>query len=150
MNTKKLFILILIVAGVSAFLFSQKQKRTPQGLTTEESPNIQTDNSLLFQNKTMGAVEVEVTPVSIIPGDKTVFQISLNTHSLSLEYDYAQIIKLSDDQGNTYKALEWSGGNSGHHLMGNLIFESLTKDVQTITLNINGIDNQQASFQWRL
>lgn len=152
MNTKILFILVLIIGGTTVFLFAPKSKPVPvsKKATMEQVPETQINQPFVSQTKTMGNVEVTIIPTVPIPREKMVFQISFNTHSVELDYDYTQIVTLSDDQGNTYNLLEWTGGNGGHHIEGELIFEPLTEDVKIITLNIDGIDNQKASFEWNL
>lgn len=152
MNTKILFILTLIISGVVIFAFTIKTEQTPtqKDSNSKVTQIVPTTKLLNPQTKTMGYVEVAIIPTVPIPREKMVFQVSLNTHSVELDYDYTQIVTLSDDQGNTYNPLEWTGGNGGHHLEGDLIFEPLTKGVKIITLNIDGIDNQQVSFEWDL
>lgn len=135
MSTKLFLILLLILGGVIVLGIMRKPKPTP---------------TLTPQTKTMGAVEVEVTPKTLTKGKEAVFEVVLNTHSVDLNYDYTKIITLTDNLGKNYKALNWSGENSGHHLSRQLTFEPLSTKAQKIILNIDGIDNQSASFTWDL
>jgi len=152
MNTRIFFLLVLIIGGLSVFLFTPKQKQelVAKEITNKKTPTIQTAKTFTPQNKTMGAVEVSITPLSVTPGDKPVFQLGLNTHSANLDYDFTKIVTLRDDQDNLYKALSWKGGKGGHHLSGELIFEPLQSELQTITIKIKRIDNQSAEFTWIL
>ena len=56
----------------------------------------------------MGAVEVQVTPLQLTPGKQPVFKISPNTHSVELNYDYSKINTLTDNEGTTYQAENWT------------------------------------------
>lgn len=150
MNSKIFFIILLVLAGVVVFGISAKQKQEASATT---SPTIETNvqaSGISSQSKTMGAVEVEVKPVSIQPGKDIVFELSMNTHSVELNYDYTQIAMLADDSGNTYKPATWTGGNSGHHLSGQLIFTPLNGDPKQLTLTLEGVDNETEDFSWQL
>jgi len=68
-----------------------------------------------------GGVVVQVTP-EVTVGDRLVFDVSLNTHSVDLSYDYRALASLRDDQGHTYPAASWDGGSGGHHQTGKLVF----------------------------
>jgi hypothetical protein len=150
MNSKIFFIILLVLAGMVIFGISAKQK---QEISEKTSSTIETNvhaSGISSQSKTMGAVEVEVKPVSIQPGKDIVFELSMNTHSVELNYDYTQIAMLTDDSGNTYKPTAWTGGSSGHHLSGQLIFASLNGDPKQLTLTLEGVDNETEDFSWQL
>lgn len=150
MNSRLFFLILLVLGGAVIFDLSVKSKTTqdPTNITPPETSS-QTPTTKA-QTKSMGAVEVEVTPKTLARGKEAIFQFSLNTHSVDLNYDLTQIITLTDNLGKNYKALKWSGGSGGHHLSGQLVFESLSADVQTVTANIDSIDNQSTSFTWNL
>jgi len=152
MNAKILFILVLIISGVVIIAFSTKteQTPTPKNSILKVTQSVSTAKRLDSQTKTMGNVEVVIIPTVSIQGKKAVLHVSLSTHSVELDYDYTEIVTLSDEQGNIYKPLKWTGGNGGHHVEGELIFEPLKEDAKKITLSIDGIDSQQALFQWNL
>lgn len=152
MNSKYFFIIMLVLGGAIIFGLSiGPQRRSTNSNPSVLAKDVQSEStSLAPQSKSMGAVEVEVTPAAVNPEGKTVFKLTLNTHSVDLDYDYTNIATLSDNVGNTYKALEWTGELGGHHLQGELIFEPLSDNAQSITLEIDGIDNQSASFTWEL
>ena len=148
MSTKFVFLTLLIVAAIAIFTLSFRDKLRP---SVQKNKNYDNSAELLEpQYKQMGNVDVEATPLSIKPGNLTTFKLSLNTHSVNLDYDYLQIATLADDKGNEYKPQEWTGSIGGHHLEGDLIFASLPSTVKTITLRIDGIDNKEEVFSWSL
>jgi len=151
MNSKLFFILLLIVAGVAVFGLTAKSKteKPPQVVSTNTQSNEQA-SKLTSQSKSLGAVEIEVKPVSFEREKDVVFEVSMNTHSVELNYDYTQIATLTDDLGNSYKPTKWTGGSSGHHLSGQLIFAPLTENPKELTLTLEGIDNKTESFNWQL
>ena len=109
-----------------------------------------TDATRAYETKqqTMGAVEVVVVPEQLETNSPAVFSLSLNNHSVELNYDYTKIAKLTDDRGSNYQALSWEGGSGGHHLEGKLTFEPLEKRADSITLTLSGIDGQTKDFTW--
>jgi len=152
MNSKIFIIILFVLAGAVIFGTSVKQK---QETSTNDSSKIETNEqttALFSQSKTMGAVEVEVKPVSISMGQgkDIVFEVSMNTHSVELNYDYTQIATLSDDRGNSYKPTQWTGGNSGHHLKGELIFAPFPENTKQLTLTLDGVDNKSEDLTWQL
>lgn len=150
MNSKIIFAILLVIAGVAIFGLSASQK---QEISATTSPKIETriqNSGLLSQTKTMGAVEVEVKPVSVTPGKEIVLDVSMNTHSVELNYNYTQISTLTDEQGHVYKPIKWTGGNSGHHLKGELVFSALSQNQRELTLTLKGVDNKSESFSWQL
>ena len=150
MNYKLFFIILLVLAGVVVFGLTTKPKQklaTTMSAKTELSDRA---SAMAPQTKTIGAVEFEVTPVSVVYGKDIVFELSLNTHSVELDYDYTQIATLTDGRGNSYQPTQWTGGSSGHHLQGKLIFEPLPENPNQLTLTLEGIDNKSEAFTWQL
>lgn len=150
MNSKIFFVILLVISGVAIFGLSAKQK---QEISATASPKIEVDAQapgLSSQTKTMGAVEVEVKPVSVQSGENVVFEVVMNTHSVELGYDYTKIATLTDTDDNSYKPKKWTGGNSGHHLTGELIFEPLLENPRELKLTLVGVDNESETFVWQL
>lgn len=149
MNSKLFFIFILVVTAVAVLGLTLKPK---QESSMAASANIQdiAEPKLLTLHKTMGVVSVEVTPVSVEMGKELVFDLTMNNHSIDLDYDYAQIASLTDDQGNSYKPIQWTGNSSGHHVKGELIFPVLSDKVKQLTLTLKGVDNKTEDFNWQL
>lgn len=102
------------------------------------------------QTKQIGVVEVEITPKELAHGKPAIFTIKLNNHSVDLGYDYIKIATLVDSEGNIYKPVSWNGDMGGHHVSGDLVFGNLSSGAESVGLNINGIDNQKAVFEWKL
>ncbi|MBU0531627.1 MAG: hypothetical protein ABIG32_02555 [Candidatus Uhrbacteria bacterium] len=103
------------------------------------------------QINSQAAVDVEVTPVAISQsGEETILEVSLNTHTVELDYDFAAISTIQDDLGSVYFAREWTGRRGGHHLSGNLIFPTIDDLATSVTLKINGIGDADRSFEWQI
>lgn len=103
-----------------------------------------------------GGVTVKVTPLNL--GDATAdtldFEVVLDTHSVELNYDIAQLATLTDNLGNEYTPAAWTPEqSSGHHVSGKLSFADwaalLQSGVTELTLdvtNIAGVDSRL--FTW--
>ena len=102
------------------------------------------------QKKQMGEVEVEVLPLQLYSGAPVVFELSLDTHSVDLDYDFRKISNLKDNFGNNYNVVEWGGGSGGHHLKGELTFEKLKGNVGSIVLNLDSIGGIKEKFKWQI
>lgn len=103
MNSKIFFVILIILAGAIIFGTTLKPK-----------------NELLTQNKTMGVVDVKITPVSV------------------------------DNNDNSAYPSSWTGNSSGHHVEGKLIFPSFSKKPKELTLTLNEVDNKSETFSWKL
>lgn len=134
MKIKILAFLILVLLAVSTVFFWSRTKAKEYSR----------------QTKTAGAVTVEVAPKEIAPGGKMVFTLTLDTHSIDLNYDFLDMAVVIDNKGIIYKPESWTGGNGGHHLSGDLVFGELSKKATHIGLNLTGIDGQNVSFDWSL
>ena len=111
------------------------------------------------QSAEVGGVTVEVTPLNLhdMAAESLDFQIVLNTHSVELDQDLAEIaVLLVDDL--EYTASRWDGSSGGHHVSGQLSFgvlktanQPILADVGSISLVIRdlaGIDER--IFTWDL
>ena len=107
-----------------------------------------------YENKSsdQNGVRVQVAPIVLSPNKAVEFQIRLNTHSVELGQDLTAVSELRDDQGRTYKALQWKGSPpGGHHRSGNLTFEALQTTAREVTLiirEVGGVD--QRVFSWKI
>jgi len=104
-----------------------------------------------------GAVIFEVTPLNLrTPADTVEFDVSMNTHSVDLSMDLAQLATLSTDAGLTVQASKWDATPGGHHVSGKLIFPSIqdTKSIlegaSKLTLTIINVDATSRIFEWEL
>ena len=132
---------ILIISAISYLGFLGLNKILPR----KTEPKI-----FSSETSTAGVVEVEAIPKQLGPGQKMIFTLKLNNHSMSLDYDYTKMAIIVDDEGNIYKPIEWIGGVGGHHVSGDLIFGKLSGKAKRVGLNINGVDDKNVVFDWEL
>ncbi len=142
----KAILLFVIILGIVIILVVGFRSFAPT-----LSPNKSNTNTV-YQSQTneKGAIVVEATPLSLTRRDNTSFTITFTTHSGNPVYDIATTSKLTDDKGNTYKALSWTGGKGGHHVSGILTFPPISKEAKFVTLTIPQIDNFDRVFSWDL
>jgi hypothetical protein len=149
MIPKIFFAIVLILGGMIIVGLVRPFISAPQANSGPASDNI-VKATLRTQNQTLGAVTVGVTPKTLVLDQPVVFTLAINTHSVDLNYEYTDIASLSDNTGHTYQAVEWTGDSGGHHLIGDLVYESLSSEATSVTLILSGIDNQSASFSWEI
>ena len=82
----------------------------------ENKYNQQADSKYHTKTDDQANVTIEVTPNFGLERQENIFELSFNTHSVDLNFDFQKIIILRDDLGNIYKAKNWTGGQGGHHL----------------------------------
>lgn len=104
-----------------------------------------------------GAVIFEVTPLNLdTPVDTLEFDVAMNTHSVDLGMDLAQLATLSTDTGLTIQAEKWDATPGGHHVEGKLIFPSaqdgtsILGGATKLTLTIVNVDAASRVFEWEL
>lgn len=106
------------------------------------------------ETKTSGesSVEIAVTPIDLGRNARASFEISMNTHSVELDYDLLQISTLEDDLGTAYSPVKWEGSPSGgHHRSGVLIFPKLSSRAKSVRLIIKDVAGVPArSFEWEV
>jgi hypothetical protein len=119
-------------------------------------PN-QGDASELTRIDDQGMVVVEVTPLNLgRPADNLEFEVSLETHSVDLGMDLAQLATLTTDTGIVIQATLWDAPRGGHHVSGKLIFP-ITRDgarlldgATKLVLQIRDVDVPVRTFGWEL
>lgn len=107
-------------------------------------------NALTTQTSTEGAVTVKATPKTLASGSEAIFEVVFDTHSVELSYDLMQIASMTDDIGNTYQPVSWTGGRGGHHLEGVITFPMIANSTSKVTMTIPDIDNKDRIFEWNL
>ncbi len=96
-------------------------------------------------------VTIAVTPIEFGENEALwKFDITLDTHSGSLDNDLLAIATLVDSQGNVYQPISWEGpGPGGHHREGVLIFEAINPLPPYVTLVIKDVGGvPERSFAW--
>jgi len=146
MNSKVFYsiLVFLVVVILFGYLYN------PNNNDKSNTAVIAGSSALSPQVKDMGAVKVEVIPKRVESGSEALFTLNLNTHSVDLGYNYTKIIKLTDDKGNQYYPIKWTGSSGGHHLSGEISFGKINKGVRKLILTISGIDNKTAEFVFEL
>lgn len=105
--------LILITLAFSGCLTSSEPK-TEKPVAVEKTAA--TGSSEAKENSEAG-----VTIIAVYLGNNA-FDIKLDTHSGSLDYEMAKISSVRDSKGNIIKPESWDGGIGGHHFEGTLKF----------------------------
>lgn len=108
------------------------------------------EERLSTQSAAEGEVSVEVTPMVLKPGGEAKFKVTLNTHTIELNYDLLKVSNLQDNNGNNIKAILWSGGLVGHHLTGELVFPAISGKAESVELTIAGISGSDRKFRWNI
>ncbi|HMN15246.1 MAG TPA: hypothetical protein PKD55_23245 [Bellilinea sp.] len=111
----------------------------------------------LTKSDAQGAVTMEITPTNLKnPGDAVIFVVLMDTHSVDLSMDLAQLAVLSTDTGKTVQATLWDAPRGGHHVEGKLSFPS-TKDgsdlldgAKSVTITITNVDAPTRTFTWSI
>jgi len=107
-------LLILITAAISGCL---SEPKTEKSATVAPTSSDKTSAS----PDTRENSEAGVTIVAVYTGNNG-FDIKLDTHSGSLDYDLEQISYIRDSKGNNIKPESWDGGIGGHHIEGIMKF----------------------------
>ena len=171
---KRFALLLLLLTLILTACASAQAVPVPTKPATEPASSVNptpTDDPALlptlFPNKTgsddmarldeQGAVIFEVTPLNLgTPADTLEFEVAMNTHSVDLGMDLAQLATLSTDSGVTVQASEWDATPGGHHVEGKLIFPSavdgtaILADASKLTLTIIDVDAASRVFEWEL
>ena len=103
-----------------------------------------------------GGVTVKVTPATLHDESATTldFAVSLDTHTVELNYDLAQLALLTDNLGNEYAPAAWTPEQSGgHHVGGLLSFADratiLQDGVTEVTLTVKDVAGvAERTFVW--
>lgn len=111
----------------------------------------------LARRDEQGMVVFEVAPLNLgAPGDSLDFDVVMDTHSVDLSMDLAQVATLITDTGTVVQATFWDAPRGGHHVAGRLVFPS-SKDgvsilagVTKLVLQIRDVDAPMRTFEWEL
>ena len=155
-----LFIILLVVGAIYFNWLTNGGMALKEDVPNSDSSDIdkQVEESMIqtqWETKTdnQSEVVVSVTPLELGQEAKAwQFEVSIDTHSGSLDENLAQAFVLSDDQGNIYSAVSWEGpGPGGHHRAGKLMFRAVDPrpaEINLIAKKVGGVPER--SFQWSL
>ncbi len=109
---------VLVTAAVGGCL-SGKEPQAEKSVTAVPTPSDTTSATDSSEARVNSEAGVTITAVYL--GDNS-FDVKLDTHSGSLDYDMAKISYVQDSKGNIIKPESWDGGIGGHHFGGTLKF----------------------------
>lgn len=125
---------VVLVLGLSACSSGASEGKGASGLSE--------------QTKTVGGVEVRVTPTSLDPKGAA-FTITLDTHAGSLDGDLAKTSTLTVG-GTDWPAEGWDGVSpGGHHRDGSLTFAAGDSATGKVVLTLRGV-GEPVRFTWDL
>ena len=102
------------------------------------------------QTSDAGRVVIDVTPLTL-SGDDWHFDVALNTHSVSLDFDLTEVSVLRCDQGQEYAPAAWEGdGPGGHHRSGVLKFASLDHPTSFVEIVVRDVAVPERVFRWEM
>lgn len=120
-------------------------------------PNTAGSSDDMTRTDEQGAVIFTVTPLNLgTSADTLDFDVIMNTHSIELSMDLAQLATLATDAGVTIQAEKWDATPGGHHVEGKLVFPSaqdgtsILEGASTLTLTIVDVDAASRIFEWEL
>lgn len=137
-----LLIIVIIVFALGFLIFTWQSRKS--SYTEKKEPAYKT------QQNSEGEVTVEITPLNLSSGENVKFSVLLDTHSVELDKDLKKVAILTDDKGNDYKPISWSGGKGGHHLEGELVFPPFSEKSKSLKLTIRDIAGIDKVFSWDL
>lgn len=149
-----IIISVVVFGGVFWYISSPKSFTVaiPNILTGDVSKSRTRVDSSSFQPivKKAGAVDVEATLMQVVPENAIRIKLTLDTHSVNLDFDYARIAKLTDESGRMYTFREWTGERGGHHVSGELVFEPLSSRPKELALTLTDIEGESLEYKWIL
>lgn len=104
-----------------------------------------------------GKVTVAVTPINLTSSGATLdFEVVMDTHSVDLTMNLAELATLTTDNGRSVAAVSWDGVSEGHHVTGVLSFPTsvdgaaLLEGASRLILTIRDVDAPLRGFSWNL
>lgn len=133
----------ILVVLIAAFAFGKGNDSRQIASPENKKYQAQTDSQ--------ASVTVDAIPKQLgIEEKQNIFRVALNTHSVELDYNFTEVIFLKDDLGNSYQAIEWTGGSGWHHLNGDIIFPAIDQQAASVELEILGVGGVNRVFNWDL
>ncbi len=135
---------VAAIVGVILIVISFILIKPPQPQPT----STQIDLQMLSDEQ--NTVTFDVDPLPFSSNEPVKFDVSMNTHSVALDFDPAQISTLIVD-GKEIKPTGWSGsGPGGHHRSGTLAFPAIGKAPKNIKLVMKNAAGADRIFEWNL
>jgi len=161
MKRNILLITGLFFAGFLAACGSEPAAQLPVVAAAEEAANESTAPKEAAVLDTavdeQGAVTVSVTPVDLEQEvSELAFEVVMDTHSVDLSMDLAELATLTTDNGRTVSATLWDAVPGGHHVSGVLKFPAVVEGTTVLegasqlTLTITNVDAPSRTFVWSL
>ncbi|MEC9492032.1 hypothetical protein [Flexistipes sp.] len=137
---KKIFSGVLLVFFLISLLYSYTHAK-------ENTKNITGSlNSIVNE---IDGISIVAKPVNL-SSSEIVFEIAINTHSGSLDFDMSQISELVINNKKVMKPIKWNGSApGGHHRYGKIIFPGYDKAINKLKLTIKTNDSLRI-FEWSL
>lgn len=132
-NPKKLIVTLTITGFFSISGLAADEKKSFVGLPEK----VVRDNRVVFSVKPEMDKNIRV-------------YITMNTHSVNLDFDMMKAGYLMDGEGNKVKPVSWTGDRAGgHHRSGYLLFEY--RDINTIHFIMKASDRfSKHNFKWEI
>lgn len=152
----------LVLAGFLAACGDESSASSLNVVAVEEEANetvVVVEQTAVFQTVVdkQGAVSVTVTPSDLrLVSSTLVFEVTMDTHSVDLNMDLAELATVTTDNGHAVSATLWDAIPGGHHLSGELVFPAVVagtavlEGATTVTLTITGVDAPSRVFTWSL
>ncbi len=144
---------MILIAAIFAFskVSDQPSNKTYRNSGTLTQFDSTRSSKYQAQTDNQARVTVDVIPKQLgVKEEKNVFAVSLNTHSVELDFDFTKIMILKDDLNNVYPAIEWTGNRGWHHVSGDIIFPKINQQAKSVELQIKGINGVDRLFRWEL
>lgn len=136
-------IFIALSIGILTYVLTNRDKATGSEIDEVNSSNLETIS------QKSGTIEITATPK--LTDSRYEFDITLDTHSIELNYDLISLSSLTNENGQTVKPSGWKGDKpGGHHRKGKLFFPSFPGKPKVLNLSINGIEGEDVNFKWEL
>lgn len=148
------YITIMIAAGALIYfaVFGFKKIQPGTGEPAQGSPNV-TRGQWETKIDDQPPVSIQITPVELgSMASQWRFDITLTTHSGSLDQDLTKAVSLTDNKGNMYSPIAWEGPSpGGHHLQGILVFKAINPTPLYVVLKVKNVGQvPERLFKWNL
>lgn len=151
---RNITVVLSVIVVLAVFIAATINTETVNGVASYNSGRNSSNKQLNLPTKTNdeNGVSIEVKPIDFSFDKQVKFDIAINTHQGSLDFDLIEISVLEDDKGNKYKPINWEGSPSGgHHRYGTLTFSKIGEKTTFIKLIIKNVyDVPERIFVWNV